>query len=86
MKGNQKVKYVSIVFFSIILVMVFHVMASNYSTIPKVANWSFFVEKLGLISTIILWYLIAYGSIAYVFLGMKINLQEQILQKVYVMV
>lgn len=67
MKGNQKVKYVAIVFISIILAMGFHVMASNYSTIPKVANWSFFVEKFGLISTIIVWYLIAYGSIAYIF-------------------
>lgn len=67
MRFNQKIKYVSIVFFSIILAMIFHVMASNYSTTPKVANWSFLVKKFGLLPTIIVWYFIAYGSISYIF-------------------
>lgn len=63
----KKVKYMSIVFISIILAMIFHVMSSNYSTTPKTANWSFLVKSLGLIPTIIIWYVIAYGSIAYIF-------------------
>ncbi|KOF56585.1 MULTISPECIES: hypothetical protein [Clostridium] len=63
----KKVKYISIVFISIILAMIFHIMASNYSTTPKTANWSFLVKSLGLIPTIIIWYVIAYGSIAYIF-------------------
>lgn len=67
MKCNQKIKYVSIVFFSIILAMIFHVMTSNYSTTPKIANWSFFVKVLGLPLTLIVWYFIAFGSIAFIF-------------------
>lgn len=63
----KKVKYISIVFISIILAMIFHIIASNYSTTPKTANWSFLVKSLGLIPTIIIWYVIAYGSIAYIF-------------------
>jgi hypothetical protein len=64
---RQKIKYVFIVFFSIILAMIFHIIAQNYSTTPKVANWSFLVNKIGLVPTIILWYVIAYGSISYIF-------------------
>lgn len=67
MKCNKKIKYIFIVFFSIILAMTFHVMASNYSTTPKIANWSFLVKKIGLVPTIIVWYVIAYGSICYIF-------------------
>lgn len=67
MRCNQKVKYIFIVFFSIILAITLHAMASNYSTTPKVANWSFFVEFLGLSLTLILWYSIAFGSIAFIF-------------------
>lgn len=67
MKRNQKIKYVSIVLSSIILAMALHIMASNYSTTPKVANWSFFVNVLGLQLTLVVWYFIAFGSIAFIF-------------------
>lgn len=67
MKINQKIKYVSIVSFCIILAMIFHAMTSNYSTTPEVANWSFFVKVMGLPLTLIIWYFIAFGSIAFIF-------------------
>jgi len=47
--------------------MFFHIMASNYSTTPKVADWSFCVIVLGLPLTLVVWYFIAFGSIAFTF-------------------
>lgn len=66
-ENNKKIKYVLIVVFCIMLAMTFHVIGTKYSTTPQKADWSFLVGSFGLIPTIIAWYFIAFGSIAYIF-------------------
>lgn len=71
MKYKQKIKYIGIVVFGIVLAMLFHVLTSKYSTTPKTANWSFLVKNFGLMQVIIVWYFIAYGAIVCIFYRYK---------------
>ncbi len=47
--------------------MILHSLTSAYSTIPQNSEWSCLVDKFGLIAAVSVWYIIAFGCIAYIF-------------------
>lgn len=67
MKINQKIKYVSIVIFSSILSVVLHAVTSDSITGPQNTSWSVCVKLMGLPVVVTLYFLITFGSIAYIF-------------------
>lgn len=67
MKKIGKIRYIAIVGFSTILAIILHGVTSNNSTVPQMADWSLLVNKIGFSLTVLLYFLIAFGIIAYVF-------------------
>lgn len=67
MKNTKKTRYIAIVSFSTILTIILHGITSGNSTVPKEANWSFFVENMGFPLTVVLYFFIAFSIIAYIF-------------------
>lgn len=67
LKNTKKIRYLAIISFSTILTIILHGITSGNSTVPKEANWSFFVENMGFLLTVVLYFLIAFSIIAYIF-------------------
>ncbi|WDV47609.1 hypothetical protein PV797_07970 [Clostridiaceae bacterium M8S5] len=67
MRHKNILKYILIIMISIMFAMLLHIITSNFSTTPKNPEWSIIVQNIGLTATLILWYIIAFGSIALVY-------------------
>lgn len=57
----------AIVIFSCVLSIILHGITSGYTNVPQNANWSVFIKILGFTPAITLYFLMAFGIIAYVF-------------------
>lgn len=76
MNTTAWVKNTLIVIACIILALIFHGITSQYSTIPKEANYSIIVKHVGVLATIIIWYVIAFGGIAIIYNFVDMNISQ----------
>ena len=75
------IRYITIVVISSILAIILHGLTSDSSTVPKEANWSFFVNILGFPVTAALYFFIAFGVISYIFYRYEENITGQKIEK-----